>query len=136
MSAIQLLIKEAEQESYKNWVISVHDPLTDKQSEEFYFYGPGLDSEKNADYLFVGSSDNGEDFEENVRPYIIALCESNNIQIVIGQYTYSKSKKMVKKLARCIKQIKGCSASAREILLNEDWKSEEVRGRRVEIITV
>lgn len=136
MSTIQLLIKNADQESLKNWVMAINDPVTEKQSGEFYFFGPRLEIGSDSTCLLVGSLLNNEQFDEEVNPYLHDLCEYNTIQIIIGQYMYSKNKDMVDKLARCLQLMKYCADSAEAIILYEEWEGEEAKWRKVEITTV
>ena len=136
MSTIQLLIKNADKNSFRNWVMAINDPITERQSGEFYFFGPRLEGKSDSNCMLVDSIIDKEEFDSKVRPYLQEFCEYNTIQIIIGQYTYSKNKEMVDKLARCLQLMKYCSDSVASIVLYEEWENEETKWRKIEITTV
>lgn len=136
MRTIQLLIKEADKESFKNWILVIYDPVMEKQSGEFYFFGPRLEGNDNTDCLLVGSLLTPKQFEEKVRPYLQKLCEYETIQILIGQYMYSKNKELVDKLVNCLQLMKPCTDPTLGILLYEEWEKEETKWREIKITTV
>lgn len=136
MSTTQLLIKNADQKSFRNWVMAINDPVTENQSGEFYFFGPRLEVGSDSTCLLVGSLLDDEQFNEDINPYLHDFCEYETIQIVIGQYMYSKNKEKVDRLARCLQLMKYCSDSAEAIVLYEEWEDEETKWRKVEITTV
>lgn len=136
MNTIQLLIKNADQESFKNWVMAINEPLVENQSGEFYFFGPRIAGSDDTTSLLVGSLLDDEQFDEEVSPYLYDLCECEKIQIVVGQYTYSKNKDAIEELANCLQRMNYYSDSTREILLYEEWEDEETNWREIEITTV
>ncbi len=136
MSTIQLMIKDVGNESLKDWVIAIYDPATEKHSEDFYFFKSRLGGSDNTNCLLVGSLVKDNQFDEEVRPYLTALCESDTIQVLVGQYMYSKNKDKVDKLVGYLKLIKSYLNHTVGILLYEKWEDEETKWRKVEIITV
>lgn len=134
MSKIQILIKEANQGSFRNWVMTIYNPEEGKESKEFCFLAVINDiSKEKPSFMMIRSCDMLVAFKEEIEPFLNQLCISNNVQIIIGQYMYSKSKDMLEKLVIFVKRMKRYLASDLQIEL---YGREEESERVVTVIKV
>ena len=101
MECMQLLIKDAREECFEDWIMSIYYSQKEKESQSFR--------------VFVSEEDSGEEFfdfyvkdYEAFRTDILELSRSEYVQIIIGNFVYSQKENEVKRLKSYVENMIPC----------------------------
>ncbi len=97
MSNIQIMLKDADQANFRNWIFSIYKPKEEAESPDFSIC---VDKQQKDYYLKFNSE---EDNVEELKPFIEDLKKSKDIELVVGQYTYSKNEEGIKWIKSLLK---------------------------------
>ena len=124
MPAIQLVIENAKASDFYNWPMQIIMP-DGRRSEQFYLVG----KEENS-YLLILTELERKEYETKVRDFLLELCDTPSIEIVMDEVTYFNAGDQEEKLERCLMRLEMVSTSDKSISLHDKpvpWRHVELR---------